>query len=81
MGTPRPTSISAKVAQNVIIRLNTIQAEPRFFKGRVCAFGQAGADFCEFNVLYNAVKSTSCEAIAKQIYPNRWKKMEEYQSP
>jgi hypothetical protein len=51
MGTPRPTSISATVAQNVIIRLNTIQAEPRFLKGRVRAFGQAGADFCEFNVL------------------------------
>jgi hypothetical protein len=40
-----------------------------------------GDDFCEFNILYNAAKATSCEPIAKQIYPNRWKKMEEYQSP
>ena len=40
-----------------------------------------GDDFCEFNILYNTAKGTSCEAVAKQIYPNRWKKMEEYQSP
>ena len=40
-----------------------------------------GEDFCEFIVLYNTAKGTSCEAVAKQIYPNRWKKMKEYQSP
>jgi hypothetical protein len=40
-----------------------------------------GEDFCEFNILYNTSKGTSCETIAKQIYPNRWKKREEYTSP
>lgn len=41
----------------------------------------SGDDFCEFNILYNAAKGTACEGIAKQIYPSRWKKMEEYQAP
>jgi hypothetical protein len=40
-----------------------------------------GEDFCEFIVLYNTAKGTSCEAVAEQIYPNRWKKMEDYRSP
>jgi hypothetical protein len=37
-----------------------------------------GDDFCEFNILYNTAKGTACEAAAKQIYPNRWKKRKEY---
>jgi hypothetical protein len=40
-----------------------------------------GEDFCEFIVLYNTAKGTSCEVVAEQIYPNRWKKMEDYRSP
>ena len=37
-----------------------------------------GEDFPEFLVLYNTAKGTPCEATAKQIYPNRWKKMQSY---
>jgi len=37
-----------------------------------------GEDFPEFVILYNTAKGTPCEATAKQIYPNRWKKMESY---
>lgn len=40
----------------------------------------AGDDFCEFNVLYNTAKGTPCEATARQLYPNRWQKMLDYQS-
>ena len=39
-----------------------------------------GDDFCEFAVLYNTARSTPCEASARQLYPNRWAKMVEYQS-
>lgn len=42
------------------------------------ALETTGDDFCEFNILYNTAKGTSCEAIAKQIYPNRWEKREGY---
>ncbi len=45
------------------------------------AADNTGDDFCEFNILYNTAKGAACEEIAKQIYPNRWKKMEDYQSP
>jgi hypothetical protein len=38
----------------------------------------AGEDFCEFNILYNTTKGASCEAKARQIYPNRWKKRQDY---
>jgi hypothetical protein len=37
-----------------------------------------GEDFPEFLILYNTAKGTPCEETAKQIYPNRWKKMESY---
>ena len=40
-----------------------------------------GDDFCEFNILYNTARGTSCEATARQLYPNRWRKMVDYQSP
>jgi len=38
----------------------------------------AGEDFSEFIILYNAVKGTACEATARQMYPNRWQKMAGY---
>lgn len=38
----------------------------------------AGEDFCEFNILYNAAHGTKCEEVAKKIYPNRWAKRESY---
>lgn len=37
-----------------------------------------GDDFCEFNILYNTAKGTACEATARQLYPNRWRKMVGY---
>ena len=37
-----------------------------------------GEDFCEFMVLYNAAVGTPCEAILKQIYPNRWLRFTTY---
>lgn len=40
----------------------------------------AGDDFCEFNILFNTARGTACEGPAKQLYPNRWAKMLEYQS-
>lgn len=39
-----------------------------------------GDDFCEFNILYNAARGTPCEGMARQLYPNRWRKMVDYQS-
>lgn len=39
-----------------------------------------GDDFSEFNILYNTARGTPCEATARQLYPNRWAKMVEYQS-
>jgi hypothetical protein len=38
-------------------------------------------DFCEFNILYNTARGTTCEASARQLYPNRWAKRAAYQSP
>jgi hypothetical protein len=40
--------------------------------------GFDGEDFPEFLILYNTVKGTPCEETAKQMYPNRWKKMDSY---
>jgi hypothetical protein len=40
-----------------------------------------GDDFCEFGILFNTARGTPCEAVARQLYPNRWLKMLEYQSP
>lgn len=40
----------------------------------------AGDDFCEFNILYNAARGSACEAEARRLYPNRWAKFTEYQS-
>jgi hypothetical protein len=37
-----------------------------------------GEDFCEFMVLYNAAAGTPCEALLKQIYPNRWLRFTTY---
>jgi len=37
-----------------------------------------GEDFCEFSILFNAANGTPCEAVARQIYPNRWAKMLQY---
>lgn len=37
-----------------------------------------GEDFCEFMVLYNAAAGTACEALLKQIYPNRWLRFTTY---
>jgi hypothetical protein len=37
-----------------------------------------GDDFCEFHILFNAARGTPCEAIAVQLYPNRWAKMLTY---
>jgi hypothetical protein len=39
-----------------------------------------GEDFCEFMVLYNAAASTPCEALLKQIYPNRWLRFTTYKT-
>lgn len=39
-----------------------------------------GEDFCEFLILYNTSRDTSCEASARRLYPHRWAKMVEYQS-
>jgi hypothetical protein len=39
----------------------------------------AGEDFCEFLILFNAARGTGCEAAARQLYPNRWAKMSRYQ--
>jgi hypothetical protein len=39
----------------------------------------AGDDFCEFLILFNAARGTPCEAAARQLYPNRWAKMLTYQ--
>ena len=44
------------------------------------AGSNAGDDFCEFGILYNTARSTSCETSARQLYPHRWAKMVEYQS-
>jgi hypothetical protein len=38
----------------------------------------AGEDFAEFSIIYHTAKGTSCEAIARKIYPNRWAKMDGY---
>lgn len=42
------------------------------------AGNNAGDDFCEFLILYNAAKGTPCEATVRQLYPNRWRKMASY---
>ncbi len=39
------------------------------------AASNIGDDFCEFSILFNAANGTPCEAVARQIYPNRWAKM------
>ena len=44
------------------------------------AGANTGDDFSEFGVLYNTARGTPCEASARQLYPNRWAKMTEYQS-
>jgi hypothetical protein len=43
------------------------------------AGANTGDDFCEFGVLYTTARGTPCEASARQLYPNRWAKMAEYQ--
>ncbi len=40
-----------------------------------------GDDFCEFGILFNTARGTPCETVARELYPNRWQKMLEYQSP
>jgi hypothetical protein len=40
----------------------------------------AGEDFSEFIILYNAARGTPCESAAITMYINRWTKMVEYQS-
>lgn len=42
------------------------------------AGNNAGDDFCEFLILYNAARGTACAATAQQLYPNRWQKMASY---
>ncbi len=42
------------------------------------AASNVGDDFCEFGILFNAANGTPCEAVARQIYPNRWAKMSGY---
>lgn len=44
------------------------------------AGANTGDDFCEFGILHNTARGTPCEASARQLYPNRWAKMAEYQS-
>lgn len=39
-----------------------------------------GEDFCEFNIIFNTARRTACEATAREIYPNRWQKMLDYQT-
>ena len=39
-----------------------------------------GDDFCEFNILFTTTRGTSCEATARQLYPNRWAAMLQYLS-
>lgn len=39
-----------------------------------------GDDFCEFSILYNTARGTSCEAEARRLYPNRWAKFAQYES-
>jgi hypothetical protein len=42
------------------------------------AANNTGDDFCEFGILYNTTKGTPCEATTRQLYPNRWTKMQSY---
>lgn len=44
------------------------------------AGSNAGDDFCEFGILFNTARGTSCETRARQLYPNRWAKMVLYES-
>lgn len=44
------------------------------------AAGNAGDDFCEFNILFNTARGTLCEASARHLYPNRWAKMLAYRA-
>lgn len=42
------------------------------------AQGNSGDDFCEFLIIYNAVRSTACEAAARNLYGHRWSQLERY---
>lgn len=58
---------------------SSVRAADNNYPSRYAQEGD-GEDFCEFIVLYNTARGTACEAAARQIYPNRWLKMLDYQS-